>query len=124
MNKIAIFITLLALPLLIFSVPTEKNDSREETYFILHYEPGPSWDHEKPANEQVWFTEHSQFLSSLRGSGRAKIGGRYSDKGMIIFTARDHTQADSLLSTDPSVTHETFTAELHSIRFFLQGFHT
>lgn len=107
--------------LLLLTVITifEMNDSiQEENYFILHYTPGPAWECDKPPNEQPFFAEHSRFLASLRSSGRANIGGRYSDKGMIIFSAQDRAQADSLLSTDPSVTHGTFTAELHPIRFF------
>jgi hypothetical protein len=72
---------------------------QEENYFILHYTPGPALEHEKTPNEQAFFVEHSRFLASLRASGKAKIGGRYSDKGMIIFSARDRAQAGSLLST-------------------------
>lgn len=104
-----------------FTVFEMNKSYQDENFFILHYTPGPTWDHEKPPNEQAFFVEHSRFLASLRAYGNAKIGGRYSDKGMIIFSAPDRAQADSLLSTDPSVTHGTFIAELHSIRFFYSG---
>lgn len=114
----AIVFTLLLAGATVFEM---NNTFQKENYFILHYMPGPSWDDEKAPNEQAWFAEHSRFLSSLRTSGRAKIGGRYADKGMIIFTARDKTQADSLLSTDPSITHGTFRAEVYPISFFYRG---
>lgn len=116
--KILYVFTACLLLLTTFIVFEMNKSFQDDNYFILHYTPGPEWEHDKPPNEQAFFAEHSRFLASLRTSGRANIGGRYSDKGMIIFSARDQAQADSLLSTDPSVTHGTFTAELHSIRFF------
>lgn len=121
--KLKILYPIIACTLLLtaFTVFENNKSFQEVNYFILHYTPGPAWENEKPLNEQPFFAEHSRFLASLRASGRAKIGGRYSDKGMIIFSALDRAQADSLLSTDQSVTHGTFTAELYSIHFFYKG---
>jgi hypothetical protein len=92
-------ITACALLLTAFTVFEMNKSFQEENYFILHYTPSPAWEHEKPPNEQAFFVEHSRLLASLRASGKAKIGGRYSDKGMIIFSARDRARAGSLLST-------------------------
>jgi hypothetical protein len=121
MNRITLLISIVTVSVIGFSTIEKKEISVEEQYFILHYTPGPEWNHEKAPNEQARFTGHSQFLSSIRASGRAIIGGRYANKGMIIFTARDQAEADSLFSTDPSVEYGTFTAEIYPISFFYKG---
>lgn len=49
------------------------------------------------------------------------IGGRYSDKGMVLVEAQSEDEAQSLFSGDVMVGEKSFTLELHRFRLFYKG---
>lgn len=90
-------------------------------YFVLIYTTGENWDADKSFSEQVYSSEHSQFLSTLKKEGKIAIGARYSDKGFIVLKVKDETEARQLLEQDISVTHKTFKAEFFPFSPFYYG---
>jgi hypothetical protein len=90
-------------------------------YFIGIFSRGPEWMADKQANEQVGFKEHSANLQRLRTEKRIPLGGRYSDKGMVIVEAKDEAEARSFFESDVMVQKKIFTLELHQFRPFYKG---
>ena len=90
-------------------------------YFIAIFSRGPEWVADKQANEQIGFKEHSANLQRLRTDKRIPIGGRYSDKGMVIVEAKDEVEARSLFDGDVMLQKKTFVLELHQFRPFYKG---
>ena len=105
-------------------VPTQSSPPQQATpkqYFIAIFSRGPEWVADKQANEQIGFKEHSANLQRLRTEKRIPIGGRYSDKGMVIVEAKDEAEARLLFESDVMVQKKTFTLELHQFRPFYKG---
>ena len=100
---------------------TPQPTATTKQYFIAVFSRGPEWVADKQANEQIGFKEHSGNLQRLRAEKRIPIGGRYSDKGMVIVEAKDEAEARSLFESDVMVQKETFTLELHQFRPFFKG---
>jgi len=90
-------------------------------YFIAIFSRGPEWVVDKQVNEQVGFKDHSANLQRLRAEKRIPIGGRYSDKGMVIVEAKDEAEARSLFDGDVMLQKQTFALELHQFRPFYKG---
>ncbi|MBV6646942.1 MAG: hypothetical protein KI790_15905 [Cyclobacteriaceae bacterium] len=109
---------LLCLPILGFSQEVQEKKSQN---FVLLYRTGEAWDASKSPNEQPYFLEHSAHLAALRKAGKIAIGGRYSDKGLIILRVENETEAKQILSEDISVRHGTFKAELFPLSTFYKG---
>ena len=93
----------------------------ERRLFAVEIKVGPNWDTSKPPNEQAFFKEHSSNLRSLREAGHIVMGARYSDIGLIIFSARSAEDVRALMSQDPSMTAETFKYEVHPLNVFYPG---
>ena len=102
-----------------FSSPPQTSPAKQ--YFIVIFARGPAWEAAKPANEQVGFKEHSENLQRLRSEKKIPIGGRYSDKGMVIVEAKSEAEAQTMFSGDLMVAKKTFTMELHHFRPFYKG---
>lgn len=100
--------------------PAQENTPAKK-YFIAIFSRGSAWDPSKQANEQIGFKEHSENLRRLRTEKRIPIGGRYGEKGMVIFEAKDEEDARSLFAPDLMVTKKTFELELHEFRPFYKG---
>jgi uncharacterized protein YciI len=103
------------------SLSQPQQTAPAKQYFIAIFSRGPAWDAAKPPNEQVGFKEHSANLQRLRSEKKIPIGGRYSDKGMVIVEAQSVEEAQSLFSSDVMVTKKTFNLELHNFRPFYKG---
>ena len=118
-------VLLIVLMLLSFSwIASEtpaQDDAPAKKYFIAIFSRGAAWDSSKQANEQIGFKEHSENLRRLRSEKRIPIGGRYSEKGMVIFEAKDEEEARSLFASDLMVAKKTFDLELHEFRPFYKG---
>ncbi|QSE99231.1 VOC family protein [Fulvivirga lutea] len=106
---------------LLFGITLSIRAQEVNKYFVLHYTIGEKWDVNKPYAEQPYFSEHSQFLKDLRSRGIIKLGARYSDIGQIIFTAKDQSAADSLISLDASVKNGIFKADIYPFNVFYYG---
>jgi uncharacterized protein YciI len=89
--------------------------------FAVEIRIGPNWDSSKPPNEQEFFSEHSANLKRLRDAGHIAMGARYSDIGLIIFSASSADEVRALMSQDPSMTAGTFKYEVHVLNVFYPG---
>ena len=98
-----------------------QQPAQAKQYFIAIFSRGPAWETAKPANEQIGFKEHSENLQRLRSEKKIPIGGRYSDKGMVIVEAQSEEEAQLLFSSDVMVVKKTFTLELNRFRPFYKG---
>jgi len=103
------------------SVGTEFAAEAELSLFAVEIKVGPKWDSSKAANEQAFFKEHSANLNRLRDAGHIVMGARYSDKGLIIFSARSSEDVRVLMQQDPSMTAGTFAYEVHAFNVFYPG---
>jgi uncharacterized protein YciI len=92
-----------------------------EKLFAVEIKIGPNWDSAKPPNEQEFFSEHAATLKRLREAGHIVMGARYSDIGLIIFSARSAEEVRALMSQDPSMTAGTFKYEVHLLNVFYPG---
>jgi len=89
--------------------------------FVVEIRTGPGWDITKPANEQPHFKAHSRNLQELRESGYIVMGARYSDIGLIIFSATSAEEVRQLMDRDPSMTAGTFSYAIHALNVFYPG---
>ena len=103
------------------STTPSQQTAPAKSYFIAIFSRGPAWDNAKPPNEQIGFKEHSDNLRRLRAEKKISIGGRYSDKGMVIVEAQNEAEARSLFASDVMVEKKTFTLELNQFRPFYKG---
>ena len=92
-----------------------------EKLFAVEIKIGPNWDSSMPPNEQKFFSEHSANLKRLREEGPIVLGARYSDIGLIIFSASSAEEVRALMSQDPSMTAGTFRYEVHLLNVFYPG---
>jgi hypothetical protein len=90
-------------------------------YFAVEFRTGPKWDAAKPPQEQAHFQEHSQNLSRLRKEGRVLLGGRYTDRGLMILTGESEGEIRGLFAADPSLTNGTFVFDVWEFRPFYAG---
>ena len=89
--------------------------------FAVEIKVGPNWDSSKAPSEQTFFKEHSANLKRLRDEGHIVMGARYSDIGLIIFSARSTEEVRILMEKDPSMTAGTFVYEVHAFNVFYSG---
>lgn len=118
MKNAAILFVFLIASLASYSQVENKDSS---FYFVLIYTTGENWDTTKQFYEQAYFQEHSAHLSSLRKSGNMPLGGRYSDKGLLILKAKNQKEAERLVNSDPSIQNKTFKVEIHYYDVFYAG---
>lgn len=98
-----------------------SNVSADQRLFAVEIKTGPTWDHSKPPGEQAFFREHSAHLKVLRDAGHIVIGARYSDKGLVVFTAKSSADVKALMEQDPSMSAGTFVYEIHDFNVFYSG---
>lgn len=92
-----------------------------EKLFAVEIRVGSNWDGSKPANEQEFFSQHSANLKRLREAGHIVMGARYSDIGLIIFSAHSAEEVRAWMAQDPSIAAETFRYEVHALNVFYPG---
>ncbi len=92
-----------------------------DSLFVVTYTTGPTWDHAKSPNEQLYFKEHSANLSKLRKEGVIKAGARYGEKGMIFISARSLALAKEIIHSDLAVIHKLFEADIQKLQVFYDG---
>jgi uncharacterized protein YciI len=89
--------------------------------FAVEVRTGPAWDPSRPPNEQAFFKEHSAGLKRLREAGRIVAGVRYSDVGLLLFSAASVEEVRALMDQDPSMQAGTFRYEVHPANVFYPG---
>lgn len=120
---------LVAVSMIVFAFTTEAASSskvlakKEEKskLFAVEIKVGPNWDSAKKPHEQAFFKEHSKNLKKLRESGHIVMGARYSDIGLIIFSATSVEQVKTFMEKDPSMSAGTFKYEVHKFNVFYPG---
>ncbi len=104
------------LTLFVFSAAAD-----EERLFLVQFTVGEKWVKEKAPQEQAFFAEHSANLKRLRTEGKLLLGGRYSDKGVILVKAASEEAVQKEIQQDPSVAHGTFVAAIYPFAPFYDG---
>lgn len=117
MKVALIFSLILCAPFLIFS----QEDESVKPNFIALYTLGESWDMEKQPSEQLYFKEHSGFLSKLRKEKHIVLGARYSDTGMLILKADNLEAAKTILNQDIALQKKLFNVAVYPFNAFYKG---
>ena len=89
--------------------------------FAVEVKVGPNWDTAKAPGDQAYFKEHSANLKRLRDAGHIVMGARYSDIGLIIFSAASADAVRDMMDEDPSMSAGTFKYEVHAMNVFYPG---
>ena len=89
--------------------------------FAVEVTVGPNWDGDKAPHEQAFFKEHSDNLKQLRSAGHIVMGARYSDVGLILFSARSADDVRAFMDKDPSMEAGTFQYDVHPFNAFYPG---
>lgn len=97
------------------------SQNQPDSLYIVTYTTGSAWDLTKQPQEQPWFKEHSANLSKLRKDGIIKAGARYSDKGIIVVTAKSLIAAKEIIFADAAVTNKLFVADVQKLNVFYEG---
>ena len=92
-----------------------------EKLFLVQFTVGEAWVKEKPPHEQAYFAEHSANLKRLRTEGKLLLGGRYSDKGIVILRGASEEDVRAEIDKDLSVQERTFTAVVYPFGVFYDG---
>lgn len=108
-----------------FSAQTAAQDTtavrKPAEFFVVIFSLGEAWQKDKPAHEQPYFKEHSANLKRLRQEQKILIGGRYSDKGMLLLTAANEAAARAEFEADPMLRAKLFVLELYPFMPFYKG---
>tara|TARA_R110002096_G_scaffold97263_4_gene216699 strand:+ start:12784 stop:13185 length:402 start_codon:yes stop_codon:yes gene_type:complete len=112
---------LLCFCLLLDSAVTEAADTAERRLFAVEVKVGPNWDAAIAPHEQAFFSEHSAHLKELRKAGYIVMGARYSDLGLLIFSAETEESVAALMDKDPSMNAGTFVYAVHALNVFYPG---
>ena len=102
-------------------VVTSEGAETELQLFAVEIKVGPSWDSSKAPNDQAFFKEHSANLKRLRDQGHIVMGARYSDIGLVIFSASSEEDVRAMMEQDPSMAAGTFVFEVHAFHVFYAG---
>jgi hypothetical protein len=113
--------TLLLVVFTFLSVYAQAQSDTVLRKYALIYTPGPGWDTSKSANNQLYFDEHSRFLSTMRREKRILFGGRFADKGLIIIQAKNDEEMRGLLKADLMAEHNIFSAVFYPLSVFYEG---
>ncbi|MCW8999995.1 MAG: YciI family protein, partial [Kangiellaceae bacterium] len=93
----------------------------KQKLFAVEIKVGSNWDKSKSPSEQRFFKEHSVNLQQLRKAGHIVMGARYSDIGLIIFSANSADEVKAFMEKDPSMSAGTFKYEVHPLNVFYPG---
>lgn len=100
---------------------TETIKELKKQLFAVQIKIGPNWNTDKSPGEQAYFREHSANLQKHRKAGHIVMGARYSDIGLIIFSADSVETVKAYMSEDPSISSGTFQYEVHAMNVFYPG---
>ena len=103
------------------SSSTSSGTEAKLKLFAVEIKVGPNWDRSKAPNEQAFFKEHATNLKHLREAGHIVMGARYSDIGLIIFSASSPDEVTAFMEKDPSMSAGTFKYQVHTFNVFYPG---
>jgi uncharacterized protein YciI len=111
---------LLAVLLIAYPALADENPAADEALplFAVEIRVGPNWDASKSPGEQAYFRDHSAHLRRLRDAGHIVMGARYSDVGLLVFSAESADAVDAMMREDPSMIAGTFRYAVHSMNAF------
>jgi uncharacterized protein YciI len=72
-------------------------------YFAVIRRPGPTWDLDRPMQEQAEWPEHASFMNTLAGERFIVLGGPIGDgdRFMFLIEAKSEDEIRSRLAEDP-----------------------
>lgn len=73
--------------------------------FLVVYDPGPLWEHDRGPSEQPDIRDHGRFLIQLYIDGIMTHAGPFPDigGGAVVIRAADLEAAHAIVSSDPAV---------------------
>lgn len=79
------------------------------TYFVVLFEPGPTWDPEIAMRQQEGWDDHASLMDQLTSDGLIVLGGPIGTGGtfanghraMLVFDAPSEEAVRSILDDDP-----------------------
>lgn len=104
------------------AIANESGSVATRTWYAVEIRIGPNWDTAVSPYEQAYFSEHSAYLKELRSAGHIVVGARYSDVGLLVFSAHSAEEISALMDKDPSVQAGTFSYEIYPMNVFYSGF--
>lgn len=88
----------------------------KEYYVLKLYAPRPTFSQDKSEAEFALLTQHVSYWKQLLESDTALIYGPIKDSdgagGLVIFKAKDQTEAEMIIGKDPAVSALHFTYKL------------
>jgi uncharacterized protein YciI len=92
-----------------------------DSLYIVTYTVGSLWDQNKNPQDQPYFADHSAHLSKLRKDGVIKMGGRYSDKGIIVIQVASMKVAEEAIKSDHAIENHLFDVNIDKLNVFYEG---
>ncbi len=82
--------------------------------FAVIYRLGRAWLRGKPVAKQP-LKEHLEYMLALHERGELVMGGPFSDSsgGLVLLEVDGIDKARGLVSEDPAIIEEVFTADVH-----------
>ncbi len=108
-------------PQLEFAAQDTTAARKPSAFFVVIFSLGEAWQKDKPAHEQLYFKEHDANLKRLRQEKKLPLGGRYSDKGMLILVAENEEAARAEFKGDPMIANKLFNMEIYPFSPFYKG---
>ena len=102
-------------------IADDSSNEATRTWFAVQINVGPGWDDSISPYEQAYFKEHSAHLKKLRSAGHIVMGARYSDVGLLVFSAYSAEEISALMDEDPSMQAGTFSYEIFPMNVFYPG---
>jgi uncharacterized protein YciI len=103
------------------AVADGSSSEAARTWYAVEINVGPAWDDSISPYDQAYFKEHSVHLKELRSAGHIVMGARYSDVGLLVFSARSADEIRVLMDKDPSMQAGTFSYEIYPMNVFYPG---
>ncbi len=101
--------------------PVDEPVEEKLKLYAVEIKIGTNWDATKAPHEQEFFKEHSMNLKKLRESGYITMGARYSDIGLMVFSATSAEEVTAFMEQDPAMAAGTFKFAVHPMNVFYPG---
>jgi uncharacterized protein YciI len=116
-TRIAAIVLLCILLIASTSFAQQKQENKLVQFHMALLKKGPKWDGKLEPQQNPVLKEHVAYFLSLLSSGKAVIGGPFTDRtdlaGIYILRAPSADEARTWVDADPAVKGGLFTAEMH-----------
>ncbi len=120
-NRYALVLLITLTVMNAFAMESLPSEQQAKSLYAVEIKVGKNWNSTKPPQEQAYFKEHSLNLQKLRKEGHIVMGARYSDIGLLIFSAHSAEEVKEYMSKDPSIEAGTFQYQVYPFNVFYAG---